>query len=131
MEESYSIWYDDAEGFVRMLWKGYQNSHQFREGTVRMLSVLQETGAREVLGDIRDMVLISQEDQQWVVGQFIPLAIGSGFRALALLQPRHYFNKVAVQTIAYQVKSEQLQIRFFEREEEAVRWLREIKAVPA
>jgi hypothetical protein len=122
--ENYRIWYDEKENIVRMLWTGYANSAQFREGTNRMLAVLQEQKAACVLGDIREMVLISQEDQQWLLDRFLPAAISSGFRALALLQPRHYFNKVAVETVAYKVNSEKLQIRFFDAESEALSWLK-------
>lgn len=132
--ETYRIWYDAEAGIVRMLWKGYANSAQFREGTRRMLEVLRETQASVVLGDIRDMVLISQEDQDWLTGNFLPVAIDAGFRAIALLRPQHYFNKVAVETIAYKVNREKLRISFFETEYEALNWLeteRSLSRVPA
>src|SRR5688572_28616717 len=118
--DTYNIWFDESAGIVRMSWKGYANSGQFREGTRRMLEVLRDARASVVLGDITEMVLISQEDQQWLVENFLPVAIDAGFKAIALLNPRHYFNKVAVETIAYKVKQEKLKISFFESEEEAL-----------
>ena len=99
--ETYRIWYDAQAGIVRMHWKGYANSQQFREGTRRMLEVLKEAKATVVLGDITDMILISQDDQQWLIENFLPVAIDAGFRAIALLKPQHYFNKVAVETIVF------------------------------
>ena len=121
---TYRIWFDDTTGIVRMQWTGYATSAQFREGTRDMLRVLKEHSASAVLGDITDMVLISQEDQQWLVECFLPVAIESGFKSVALLKPHHYFNKVAVETVAYKVNQDLLSIRFFDDEAAALEWLR-------
>jgi hypothetical protein len=121
--ETYRIWFDANTGIVHMKWTGYANSGQFRDGTRKMLEVLKESKATVVLGDITDMVLIGQEDQQWLVENFIPVATEAGFRAVALLNPRHYFNKVAVETIAYKVNKEKLKISFFGDEKAALEWL--------
>jgi hypothetical protein len=127
--ETYRIWFDEQAGIVRMQWKGYANSAQFREGTRRMLEVLKEARASVVLGDITDMVLISQDDQQWLIDNFLPVATDAGFRAIALLNPQHYFNKVAVETIAYKVNSEKLKISFFGDEQAALDWLEKERTV--
>ena len=129
--ETYRIWFDAQSGIVRMKWKGYANSQQFREGTRRMLEVLREAKATVVLGDITDMVLISQDDQQWLIENFLPVATDAGFRAIALLKPQHYFNRVAVETIAYKVNKEKLRISFFETEAEALSWLETEKSLSA
>jgi hypothetical protein len=121
--EIYRIWHDENEDFVHMQWCGYANSRQFREGTEMMLQAMQEHNSGKVLGDIKNMVLISQADQQWVIDHFLPKAMQAGFRALALVQPDNYFNKIAVETIAWKVNQEKLKIRFFNNVEEAREWL--------
>ncbi|MBV9989060.1 MAG: STAS/SEC14 domain-containing protein [Chitinophagaceae bacterium] len=122
----YDIYYDAAKNFVVMRWNGYATSAQFREGTEYMLQVLTAHGASKVLADIRDMVLIGMEDQHWLDTDFLPRAIAAGFRAIAMVKPLHYFNKVAVETVSYKVDREKLAISFFENPEEAEAWLQTV-----
>jgi ferredoxin-NADP reductase len=119
----YDIYFDAAKGFVVMQWNGYATSAAFREGTEYMLQVLKEHRASKVLADIRDMVLIGMEDQHWLDTDFLPRATAAGFRAIAMIRPVHYFNKVAVETISYKVDKEKLAINFFEDRAEAEQWL--------
>lgn len=121
--EVYKIYYHNDGKYVVMEWNGYATSQEFREGTEKMLQVLIENKADKVLGDIRDMVIIGQEDQKWLNDIFLPKAILSGFKAIALIQPIHYFNKVAVESVAFKVKKELLRINFFSEYKEAKAWL--------
>jgi hypothetical protein len=116
--------YDAAEGYITMEWSGYANSQQFREGTEQMFRELVHHRATKVLGNIKDMVLISLEDQVWLIDYFLPKAIAAGFKAVALVRPVHYFNKVAIETVAYKVNQEKLRIQIFNDIDEAREWLR-------
>lgn len=121
--EVYRIEYDPVTNWVVMDWDGYATSRQFREGTERMLQLLKEHHASKVLADVKDMVLIGREDQQWLNNHFLPEAIQAGFQAIALVRPSHYFNQVAIEGISYKVDQEKLRIQIFERVEEAKAWL--------
>jgi hypothetical protein len=125
--ENYHIYFDEATGCVVMEWNGYATSSQFRQGTELMLNTLIQSHATKVLGDIRDMVLIGMEDQKWLDTDFLPRAIKFGFKAIAIVKPVHYFNKVAVESVSYKVDQEKLSINFFESRQEAQAWLDTIK----
>ena len=127
----YRIYLGQGQDYVTMEWKGYANSAQFREGTERMLEELTRHKVHKVLGNIRDMVLISAEDQQWLQDVFLPRAIHQGFKAIALVRPVHYFNKVAVESVAYKVQDESLKIRMFNELSEAIEWLNTCDLDPA
>ena len=120
----YRNYYSSADGYVTMEWTGYANSQQFREGTEEMFRELTKHKATKVLGNIKDMVLISHDDQIWLIDYFLPKAIAGGFRAIALVRPDHYFNKVAIETIAYKVNQEKLRIQIFNDSNEAIAWLK-------
>ncbi|MBT1689270.1 SpoIIAA family protein [Dawidia soli] len=122
----YQIYYDAAQGYVRMDWNGYATSAQFREGTEYMLKLLVEHGAHKVLADIKTMTLIGQEDQNYVKFNFLPRAIERGFRAIALVRPSNYFNALAVEAISYRVQQTSVQIRLFDSLEEAQTWLQQV-----
>lgn len=119
----FDIYYEKESGFVVMDWDGYATSSQFREGTELMLNHLIESKAHKVLADVKDMVLIGMEDQQWMETNFLPRAIQFGFKACAIVRPSNYFNKIAVESISYKVDQEKLSVSLFDSIEEARAWL--------
>jgi hypothetical protein len=109
-----------------MEWDGYATSSQFREGTELMLNTLIKSNSNKVLADIKGMVLIGREDQLWLDSNFLPRAIKFGFKAIAIIKPDNYFNKVAVENISYKIDREKLAISFFDNFSQAREWLEKI-----
>jgi len=124
--EVYNIYFDEEINSVVMEWDGYATSTQFKEGTELMLNTLIQNNSFKVLADIKDMVLIGMEDQQWLDAYFLPRAIKFGFKAIAIIKPDNYFNKVAVESISYKVDKKKLAINFFDNIEEAKEWLQKM-----
>jgi hypothetical protein len=122
---TYEVFYDEQIAAVIMNWNGYATSEQFKEGTELMLNTLIQNNAHKVLADIKDMAIIGMEDQRWLDTQFLPRATQFGFKALAIVRPKNYFNNVAVETISYKVDKEKLAINFFDNIEAARQWLSE------
>lgn len=124
--EIYNIYFDEEINSVVMEWNGYATSKQFKQGTELMLNMLIKNNCSKVLADIKDMKIIAMEDQQWLNEEFLPRATTFGFKAIAIVKPHYYFNKVAVETISYKVDKEKLTINFFDNSEEAREWLNKI-----
>jgi hypothetical protein len=122
--EVYTVYFNQALGAVVMEWEGYATSTQFREGTELMLNTLIQHKTSKVLADIENMVLIGKEDQEWLHAHFLPRAMGFGFKSIAIIRPKHYFNNVAVESISYRVDREKLGIHFFDERQAAENWLR-------
>jgi hypothetical protein len=124
MSKVYTIYFDKENDHVVMEWNGYATSREFKEGTELMLNTLIQNKASKVLADIREMKIIGMEDQQWLENDFLPRATKFGFKTLAIIQPKAYFNKVAVETVSYKVDKEKLSINFFDDPEKGIEWLR-------
>ena len=124
--QTYNIYFDEEINAVVMKWDGYATSTEFKEGTELMLNTLIQNNCFKVLADIKDMVLIGMEDQQWLDTYFLPRAISFGFKALAIVKPDSYFNKVAVESISYKVDKDKLAITFFDNAAEAKEYLKAI-----
>ena len=124
--EIYNIYFDENINAVVMEWNGYATSKQFKEGTELMLNTLIKNNCSKVLADIKDMKIIGMEDQQWLNEEFLPRATKFGFKAIAIIKPNYYFNKVAVETISYKADKEKLTINFFDNIDEAKEWLSKI-----
>ncbi len=122
----YNIYFDEETGCVVMEWDGYATSEQFKQGTELMLNTLIKNNSNKVLADVKDMVLIGMEDQQWLDTQFLPRAVKFGFKAIAIIKPDSYFNKVAVESISYKVDKGKLAINFFDNTDDAKDWLKNI-----
>ncbi|HMF70279.1 MAG TPA: hypothetical protein VK616_02330 [Flavitalea sp.] len=122
--EVYNIYFDPEINAVVMEWDGYATSSQFKEGTELMLNTLIQNNSYKVLADTKEMVLIGKEDQEWLDTQFLPRAIKFGFKAIAIVRPDHYFNKVAVESIFYKVDKDKLSISLFDDVTEAKEWLK-------
>lgn len=121
--KTYHISFDPAINSVVMEWRGYATSQEFKEGTELMLNILMKHGTFKVLADIKDMTIISLEDQEWLNTVFLPRATQFGFKAIAIVKPDHYFNRVAVESISYKVDQNKLAITFFENVEDARKWI--------
>lgn len=121
--EVYNIFFDQQLDAVVMEWDGYATSDQFKEGTELMLNTLIQNNTHKVLADIKDMVMIGMEDQKWLEKDFLPRAINFGFRAIAIVKPDYYFNRVAVESVCYKVDKEKLTINFFDDIDTAKKWL--------
>lgn len=119
----YNIYFEKESGIVIMEWNGYATSKQFREGTELMLNTLIQNQSGRVLADIRNMSIIGLQDQEWMKDDFLPRAIKFGFRAIAIVKPHAYFNRVAVESISYKVDKDKLTINFFDNPREAKEWL--------
>ncbi len=126
-KKTYTIYYDTAEGFVRMDWYGYATQREFREGTEYMLKVLVENRASKVLADIKEMTLIGKDDQSYIQYNFLPRAIERGFRAIALVRPVNYFNAIAVESILPRAEALRIRMRVFDDLGEAKEWLRSLE----
>lgn len=123
MEKLYNIYFDKQLQSVVMEWSGYAKREEFRAGTEMMLEILKDSGASRVVGNITDFVLIGMDDQNWLLYNFLPRAIGSGFRKCALTIPNYYFNKVAVENVIASLADKNLEVRLFEDFEEAKTWI--------
>jgi hypothetical protein len=124
--EIYHIYFDQEIDAVVMEWNGYATSTQFKEGTELMLNTLIQNNSFKVLADIKGMVLIGMEDQQWLNTYFLPRAIKFGFKAIAIIKPDNYFNKIAVESVSYKVDKDKLKINFFDNIVEAKEWLKKM-----
>jgi hypothetical protein len=122
----YNIYFDKELNTVIMEWNGYATREKFKEGTELMLNLLVKHKAAKVLADIKNMTLIGSEEQQWLENSFIPRAIEFGFKAVAMIKPDNYFNKVAVESVSYKVNKEKLNISFFDNVTDAKDWLSKI-----
>jgi hypothetical protein len=124
-----AIDYDGQVPCISMIWKGYATTAQFRAANERVLTAITQCNASKLLGDAKDFVLIGADDQMWLASNWIPRALQAGVRKIALVMPRFYFNRVAVDTVTQRLSGEfarnLVRIEYFDSRDAARNWLAE------
>jgi hypothetical protein len=120
------IAFDPEVPCVLIRWRGYVTSEEFRQASDNALRLLQEQHVSRILNDTTDLPIISAADQRWVQSDFVPRGIAVGFRAVAMVNSRFYFNRVAVDSVVAQLDPEEIMVEYFENPEKARAWLRRI-----
>jgi hypothetical protein len=124
--KKYNIFYDEEIEAVIMNWYGYATSEEFREGTEFMVKLLEESKSRKVLANVKEMILIAKEDQDWLDKAFLPKTVELGLQATAVIMPTNYFNKIAVESISYKIAQQKIVVNYFEDLQKAKDWLQSV-----
>lgn len=122
-KDPYQIYYDDSKDCVAMDWDGYSTSAQFKEGTEIMLTLIKAKNTSKILADMKDMVLISMEDQFWVANELLPRLSEAGVKMLAVVNPHYYYGKVAIESLTVKTNEASIACKIFHNLETAKQWL--------
>lgn len=122
MNEIYTADFDERVGCLLCKWTGYATSKQFREGMLIQLGMLIARQCDKMLVDLKDMVIIGREDQEWMDRTYMPLAIQGGLRMVAIVPSAYYFNKVAVESVVFRIDQAKVTVNYFSTVDEAKTW---------
>lgn len=118
-----TIRWDGEHNCVHSEWRGFANSVEFREGTMRTLEAIQDRHAALLLSDTRRLEVVANEDQLWMRDTWVPLAVASGLKRIALVIAQHGLGNFAVQEIVSQVGHAAFVMRTFDSVTEALKWI--------
>jgi hypothetical protein len=123
-----SIYYDKGLRIGKAVWKGHVSGFEFRETTLLCLDLMDRHELKGWLGDNRKMRSIAPADLQWSLDVFVPQIVAGPVLRVANLPSEHEENRKAIEVMLEKKNKlqQQLTIRDFEDEEEAMAWLREI-----
>ncbi len=106
-------------------WHGYATGSQFRRVGESQIELMKEHSLTKVLSDNREMKIVSMEDQEWTMYNWLPRALKTGYNACAIITSTDYFSRIAMENVASKI-GDQLTIRYFDDIEQAVEWLKTI-----
>lgn len=130
MNKVHEAGYDNNTQSLICRWMGYATSQQFREGMLIQLGMLTAWQCDRMLVDLRDMVLIGKEDQEWMDRTYLPMAVQYGLKIVGIVPSEHYFNKVAVDNIVVKIQPEIVQVRYHLSVEAAREWFVTHPSIP-
>lgn len=115
---------------IVMKWRGNPTSKDFREGTEKMLDLLKLKKFTKVISDVKQMELITADDQEWVLNEFLPKALKEGFRVMAFINSDEYLTNLIVENMAYRIKLENMNFGFFDNYQTAEEWIKTTEYFP-
>lgn len=122
-----SIYFDKDYRTGKAVWQGDLIGSEFREAVLLCLDLIDRHSLVGWLGDNRRMKSIRPDDLEWSLQHFLPQLLESSLVRLANIPSQNSDNREAVQVL-YNKKghADELEVRDFVTEEEALAWLQEI-----
>ena len=114
----------DADGpWVYVKWKAWANSSEYRAAQEVILLALRENRASRNLIDSTDRRVVTDDDQKWLVEDWMPRAAAAGRRWTAIVMPTSALGRTIAENIDNTGRSARNMIEHFETVEAASAWL--------
>jgi hypothetical protein len=121
-----TIRWDLATRTVIMEWKMFVDGEAFRNGLNTGLELLVEKGASHWLADLRNLGVITPDDQKWSNEVWFPKAVSKGIRVMAIVVPKSTIAGMSVDAIMKkaELNNRTLVTHYFDNVFDAREWLR-------
>ena len=123
------MWDPDSRSVV-LEWRNFVYGDEYRGALNAVLEALRTNGSNKVLSDSRRMKAISQDDQEWLLKDWVPRAGKAGLRHMAIVLPKSALGQMTLQRLAQAGPDKRLVssdgTSYFETIEEAKRWFQSL-----
>lgn len=117
-----TIRWDREHQYVHAEWKGFCNSPQFRDGTLKILAAIRDKHSVALVSDNRRLEGVVDQDQLWLRDTWVPVAVAAGLRRIAVLVARQGLGKIASEEIIGKFGKTAFTTRMFDSVAEAESW---------
>jgi hypothetical protein len=118
-----SIRWDEAHRCIYATWTGLADSVEFRSGTMEILKAIRARKAACLVSDNRELAAVANQDQIWINESWVPLAVGSGLRRIAVVLAPQGQAKVASEGIISRFGDNVFETRTFSSPDDALAWV--------
>ena len=114
----------DADGpWVYVKWKAWANSSEYRAAQEVIILAFRENHASRNLIDSTDRRVVTDDDQRWLIENWMPRAAAAGRRWTAIVMPKSALGRTIAENIDNSGRSKRNTIEHFETVEDAAAWL--------
>ena len=111
---------------VKLKWKKFATSDQFREGLNVALDAVIEHNAKYWLANLKNMEAILPPDEDWATNVWFPKIAATGIQKMAIVTSLDYFNNTSVKKIVSTVQPViNFETKYFVDVNDANAWLEE------
>ena len=116
------IQWDPEHRVIYAEWKAFANSSEFRASTTKILDAIRARSADSFVSDNRRLEGVADQDQLWLRDTWVPLAVASGVKRIAVVVPHHGLGKIASEEILGRIEMAAFATRTFTTVSEATEW---------
>lgn len=114
----------DADGpWVYVKWKAWANAAEYRAAQEVVLDAIRENHASRHLIDSTDRRVITDDDQRWLVEDWMPRAVAAGRRWTAIVLPTSALVRTIEENIDRYPRPALVTVEHFETAADAAAWL--------
>ncbi|HEY8634276.1 MAG TPA: hypothetical protein VIO34_04875 [Candidatus Dormibacteraeota bacterium] len=119
-----SVRWDGVGNWMFVEWKAWANSTEYRAALETVLLALRESRATRNLIDATHAGVVADDDQVWLIENWIPRAAAAGRRWTAIVMPKSALGRTISENIGRREKpNARTEARYFETVEDAAAWL--------
>ncbi len=111
---------------VVSVWHGYASSNQFRAICERALDLVIKHDLKKGISDNRGMKNIAVADQEWVMKDFLPRLLATGYHTSATIIPTDHLAQMTLKELSSKIDENELKQRFFKMMSEAKTWIKTV-----
>lgn len=115
-------WVSDG-GWVLVEWKEWADSAEYRAAHETILMAIRENHASKNLIDATHARVVSAEDQEWLINNWIPRAVAAGRRSTAVVMPKSALGRTISENIDREARSGVSRVEYFDTAVNAAAWL--------
>lgn len=107
------------------VWIGNFGTQQnFQNGIMKAVEVIKNHGCTRWVGDLRGMRGSFDSSSNWLFQTIVPQAMQYGLRRSALIWPQNVFSKLSTEDTMKKI--DYLELRAFDKLEEALEWAKSV-----
>lgn len=119
-----SVRWDEEHRCIYAEWTGLADSVEFRSGTVAILKAIRDRKAASLVSDNRRLAEVANQDQIWINESWVPMAVGSGLKRIAVVLASDGQVKTASEGIIRRFGDKVFETQTFASPDEALEWVR-------
>ncbi|MGF1637513.1 MAG: hypothetical protein ACFCUU_10615 [Cyclobacteriaceae bacterium] len=125
-----TIEHDEEIGAVIMNWKPvWLKPEEYKAALEKGLQLVKEKNLKNWIANLKEMKLITLENEKWTNEVWFPKALKSSIRHMALVLSDDVFNKVAVKKIMSEQQVQSITTQNFSSVSDAKVWIKEKELV--
>jgi hypothetical protein len=109
------------------VWQGvFVSGEEYRAVLTRLLDFIASRRGCRLLADMRNMPVMSPEDQAWVQDVWMPRSLAIGLRYSAIIAPKKAVTRSTIRHIVQDAGNIERTRAYFDTVEEAKAWLKSV-----
>ncbi|HAA13659.1 MAG TPA: hypothetical protein DCE41_18980 [Cytophagales bacterium] len=120
---SITLAWDHKGQFLHVEWKGFANNEGYREILLKQIELTREKRARRILYDLRNMGVVSRDNQAYTNEEYFPAVSRAGNKVAAIVVPENVFGEMSVSAIMGARNEALFQAQIFDDPGPAKAWL--------